>query len=156
MCDYSLMGVSNRLARCGEDLVTHRFHTGTMGLTSSSDLRPATVPQPRTFWATVKGLFAGPKTKPFCAVCVPPGTQLLWQEIPQSLQRELNVDSTEHVTFTQVSAETNRYRDAVMLANGRTLLLQRLHEGQRMRVLSLSSDDRVTSFRERFEEVSLR
>jgi len=32
MCDYSLMGVPNRLAQEGEDLVTHRFRTGSLGL----------------------------------------------------------------------------------------------------------------------------
>jgi len=32
MCDYSLMGVPNRLAQQGEYLVTHRFRTGSLGL----------------------------------------------------------------------------------------------------------------------------
>ena len=34
MCDYSLMAVPNRLAQEGEDLVTHRFPTGSLGLAS--------------------------------------------------------------------------------------------------------------------------
>ena len=31
MCDFSLMGVPNRLARHDEELVTYRFQTGTLG-----------------------------------------------------------------------------------------------------------------------------
>jgi hypothetical protein len=32
MCDYSLMGIRNRLAVEGEELVTSRFSTGSVGL----------------------------------------------------------------------------------------------------------------------------
>ena len=38
MCDYSLMNVPNRLAREQEDLVAHRFPTGSLGLASPKDL----------------------------------------------------------------------------------------------------------------------
>ena len=34
MCDYSLAGISNRLAVESEELVIHRFHTGSIGLAS--------------------------------------------------------------------------------------------------------------------------
>ena len=151
MCDYSLMEISNRLARPGEDLVIHRFRTGTMGLMSPTNHGPVIVPQ-GTFWATVKDLFSFPSTKPDCAVCVPPGAQLLLRDIPDSLQRELKIDSTESVTFTQVSAQVGTHRDAVMFANRRTVLLQRLHEGQCVQVLTLSSQDGVNSLRDRFRD----
>jgi hypothetical protein len=38
MCDYSLMAVPNRLAQENEELVAHRFPTGSMGLASPSNL----------------------------------------------------------------------------------------------------------------------
>jgi len=152
MCDYSLIELSNRLARLGEDLVIHRFRTGTMGLMSPSEQRPVIVPRGGRFWATVKNLFSFPSTKPVCAVCIPPGAQLLLREIPDSLQQELKIDSTECVKFTQVSAQVGTHRDAVMFANGRTVLLQRLNEGQPVQVLSLSSHDGVNSLRSRFAE----
>jgi hypothetical protein len=38
MCDYSLMGLPTRLAAEREELVVRRFSTGTIGLTSPSDL----------------------------------------------------------------------------------------------------------------------
>ncbi len=44
----------------------------------------------------------------------------------------------EEVTFTQISAAANSYRDAVRFANGREVRLQELREGQRVRVLDLS------------------
>ena len=37
MCDYSLMMVPNRLAIEGEELVAHRFQSGTTGFVSHSD-----------------------------------------------------------------------------------------------------------------------
>ena len=39
MCDYSLMAIPNRVAVSGDELVVHRFQTGTVGLASASDLR---------------------------------------------------------------------------------------------------------------------
>jgi hypothetical protein len=148
MCDYSLMGVSNRLACTGEELVTYRFNRGTIGLISRADLP---VPAARTFWATVKDWLAVFKSQPMCAVCVPPGAQLMIPEIPESLQRELKINSAELATFTQVNCETYSHRDAVMFPNGRTLLLQRLGVGLCLQVLSLSSRE-VMPFRESFEE----
>ena len=41
--------------------------------------------------------------------------------------------------FTQVSVVVNAFRDAVRFPNGVEVLLQRLDEGQRIRVLDLSS-----------------
>jgi hypothetical protein len=39
MCDYSLCGIPNRLAIEGEELVVHRFRTGSLGLASPADLQ---------------------------------------------------------------------------------------------------------------------
>jgi hypothetical protein len=149
MCDYSLMAIPNRLARDGEELVTHRFHTGTIGLASRADLQIESQPEegPK-FWAAIKKAFTASMSKPVCAVCIPPGSSLLLQDIPESLQREMCVGPVEHVTFTQMSADTNRYRDAVRFSNGREVLLQRLREGQRVRVLSgvkmFGTEERIT------------
>ncbi len=59
-------------------------------------------------------------------------------DIPARLQHELGVGSCEAVTFTQISAAVNSYRDAVRFANGREVRLQELREGQRVRVVDLS------------------
>ena len=141
MCDYSLMAVPNRLAREGEDLVAYRFPTGSLGLASPADLKCASdraVPARRTFWCSVKEFFNPPRTIPVPAVCIPPGARLELQDIPARLQHEMGVGPCETVTFTQISAAANSYRDAVRFSNGNQVRLQELREGQRVRVLDLS------------------
>lgn len=141
MCDYSLMAVPNRLAREGEELVTHRFPTGSLGLASPADLIRASQPSTpvrRSFWCAVKDFFNPPKTDPVPAVCIPPGARMQLQDIPARLQHDLGLGPAETVTFTQISAAVNSYRDAVRFENGREVRLQELREGQRVRVLDLS------------------
>jgi len=141
MCDYSLMAVPNRLAQEGEDLVAHRFPTGSLGLASPADITRAANPVPaaqKTFWLKLKEFFQPPEEAPVCAVCIPPGARLILEDIPARLQNELCVGPVEEVTFTQISAAARSYRDAVRFANGREVRLQELREGQRVRVLDLS------------------
>lgn len=124
MCDYSLAYFPNRLARNGEELVAHRFATQTMGFASvhrswKEILLPAAV----------------------AAVCVPPGAKLLLCDIPVSIQEQLGVAAIEEVIFTQKSAESFMYRDAVRFANGQEILIQCLRRGQRVQVLSLADEE---------------
>ncbi|MGA2590371.1 MAG: hypothetical protein ABSH32_10680 [Bryobacteraceae bacterium] len=141
MCDYSLMAVPNRLAAEQEDLVAYRFPTGSLGLASPADVKRACYPAKARrggLWTAVKSFFIPPVHHPVTAVCIPPGARLLLQDIPERLQRELAVGPAEEVTFTQVSAAINTYRDAVRFFNGRQIRLQELREGQRVRVLDMS------------------
>ena len=141
MCDYSLMAVPNRLAREGEDLVAHRFPTGSLGLACPADLRRAANPVPpsrRSWWRAMTEFFNPTKTEPVPAVCIPPGARLMLHDIPLRLQNEIGVGPVETVTFTQMTAAVNSYRDAVRFANGREVRLQELREGQHVRVLDLS------------------
>lgn len=140
MCDYSLMGVPNRLAREGEVLIVHRFITGTLGLACPSDLIQTPAPcdaRNRTFWAAVKEFFKPPQRKPVAAVCIPPGASLMLRDIPVNLQNKLGVSSDEQVIFTQISARADEYRDAIRFNSGREVRLQELREGQRVEVLDL-------------------
>lgn len=150
MCDYSLMGLPNRLAVKGEQLVVHKFRTGSLGLAAPSDLEPANPPtgQPKTFWAKAKALFAPLESRCVRAVCIPPGAQLIVWDIPVHLQQALHVGSIENVTFTQLTSSAHSlgpfeasggYRDSVRFKNGRELRLQDFREGQRMWVIGLSS-----------------
>lgn len=141
MCDYSLMAVPNRLAREGEELVAHRFPTGSLGLACPADLRRAANPAPparRGWWRAMTEFFNPTKTEPVPAVCIPPGARLVLHDIPVRLQNEIGVGPVETVTFTQMTAAVNSYRDAVRFANGREVRLQELREGQHVRVLDLS------------------
>jgi hypothetical protein len=147
MCDYSLMGVPNRLATEGEDLVVHRFPTTSLGLASPSDLLSAAHPPqlwPPSFWSTLKAFFRELEEDTVPAVCIPPGARLMLQDIALELRSSLNVGSAEEVTFTQLTATANTYRDAVRFKNGKEIHLQELIEGQRVRVLQLSlANERV-------------
>jgi hypothetical protein len=135
------MAVPNRLAQEGEELVAYRFPTGSLGLASPCDVKRATTAPPRerkTVWTRVMEFFNPPRTEPVCAVCIPPGARLRLEDIPARLQHEYGVGAVEEVTFTQISALANSYRDAVRFSNGREVRLQELREGQRVRVLDLS------------------
>jgi hypothetical protein len=140
MCDYSLMAVPNRLAQEGEELVAYRFPTGSLGLASPADVKHAIckAPAKKNFWTNLKEFFNPPRLAPVPAVCIPPGARLRLQNIPTRLQNELSVGPVEDVTFTQISAAVNSYRDAVRFANGRQLRLQELREGLAVKVLDLS------------------
>jgi hypothetical protein len=127
MCDYSLHAHPNRLAAEGETLISTRFPGGSMGFTSPTET-PCTVSADRHHDA-----------KTLVAVCIPPGAQLVLENIPARLQQELSVSDTEFVTFTQLGLEAYTHRDAVRFENGREILLQRLNENQRARVLSLAN-----------------
>ena len=136
MCDYSLLNVPNRLAEEGETLVVHMFRSGSKGFASPADLKPA---------KNLRGAFKllrghGTSSAP-CAVCIPPGARLLLHDIPEHLQQLFGVGVEEEVTFTQLSAEAYRHRDALRFTNGWEALIQNLALGQRVEVLCLSSEE---------------
>jgi hypothetical protein len=129
MCDYSLAEVRNRLAVEGEELTIYRFPTGTLGFTSPAELRHR--PELRG-WRS----WFSPRQVP-CAVCIPPGAQLVLKDIPARLQSGLGLGMEEDVVFIQTSMDAGRHRDAVRFNNCQQVLLQRLAEGQRAVVISL-------------------
>ena len=124
MCDYSLAGIPNRLAIEGEDLVVHRFPTGSIGLASPCGHVSR--------WAFGEQM---------PAVCVPPGAQLILLDVPERLRHDLGVGPVEEVSFVQLSATPFCYRDAVRFRNGREIRLQELSLGLRVRVLQVSLPD---------------
>jgi len=144
MCDYSLMAIPNRLAVSGEDLVVHRFEAGSVvGLASPGDLRSRLEYRnvPRSgFWPRFKDFFNPADAPAIPAVCIPPGARLLLRDIPAMLQHECGFqEDAEEAVFTQITNAANTYRDAVRFQNGVEVLLQRFAEGQRVRVLDVSS-----------------
>lgn len=129
MCDYSLAEVRSRLAIEGEQLTIYRFPTGTLGFASPVELERR--PELRG-WRS----WFSPRQVP-CAVCIPPGAQLVLQGVPTRLQSELGLTTEEEVVFIQTGIDAGRHRDGVRFRNNRELLLQRLAEGQRAVVVSL-------------------
>lgn len=152
MCDYSLMSFPNRLAKNGEELVVHRFACGAMGLASPLNLQGPRNPLTArlgTVWSDLCGTPAERRTRTVVAVCVPPGTHLMVWDIPTELQQEFDVARTEEVMFTQIPSSPFPNRDAIRFLNGQEVQLQRLQEGQRVRVLGLLSVELADSARER-------
>jgi hypothetical protein len=143
MCDYSLHGIQNRLAKQGETLIVHSFSTGSKGLTSPEYREPS--PQPEGVLAFLKRMFV-PEVRE-CAVCIPDGAQLRLDGISQKLQKAHNLSATEMVTFRQLSANFATYRDAVEFASGVKVRLQELEEGQHVEVQALSSEQAVAEQR---------
>jgi len=74
-------------------------------------------------------------------VCVPPGAHLVWKTVPPDLRRKWNVEEEQSIVFVQTSADVNRYRDALQLACGKTILLQQLREGVRLQIVSTGGSD---------------
>lgn len=139
MCDYSLYTIPNRLANEGEDLVLHRFATGTLGFASLSDLAQQEIQtrnQPAGFWPAVKAFFAPRRCASLPAVCIAPGTRLLLTEVPKTVQHTLCIGCPELVVFTELSNRSYSYRDALQFPNGTRVLLQDLPEGIHATVLS--------------------
>jgi hypothetical protein len=150
MCDYSLHAVRNRLAVQGEHLIIHRFQTGCLGMAPVPEA--SEVPQVKIgFWRKFFCL-EGEVRSAECAVCIPPGARLLLHNIPAALQRRAKAGETEGVTFTQITARENAYRDAVRFESGLTVLLQYLKPGQLVEVLSLGSEE-TASPEQNLEEI---
>lgn len=154
MCDYSLMALENRLAQCGEELLVHKFEFGTTGLSPAADvceMKRRREEPVQGVWAKMVRLL-NPPADTCTVICIPPGASLLLRDIPQKLQRKLKLQSAiQEVTFVEL--DKREYRDAVRFANGRTLSLQKLREGQRVRILALSAEPAETQ--ERLEELAL-
>jgi hypothetical protein len=157
MCDYSLMSFPNSLARAGDELVAYRFAFGAIGFASalelSADRSPLTL-RLRKAWTGLWRTGSTRRSQSVVAVCIPPGARLLVSDISQSLQTEIGVRRTEEVTFTELGASPFQYRDAIRFRNGRQILLQRLEEGQRVRVLSLSLPAFVDSTMDMDDQIS--
>ena len=139
MCDYSLNGIKNRLAREGETLTTYRFYTGSKGLTSPEYLKP--IPPVRGLWAKLKSMFDCELS--VCAVCIPDGARLILDGISPEFQKRYHLSTIETVTFRQLSAKAGTYRDAFEFANGRKVLLQELEEGLHVQVCELSPAENI-------------
>jgi hypothetical protein len=142
MCDYSLMGLPNRLAVEGEALIVHRFETGCIGLTAASDIHNRDKVEPAGILDKVKSFFTTPVPDQRCAVCIPPGARLLIRDIAVALQKDLALQTDAQMAeFTQMN--TSGFRDAIRFANGVVVLMQRLNPGQRVTVLSLAPEEEL-------------
>jgi hypothetical protein len=142
MCDYSLYTVNNRLALESDDLVLHRFDTGSLGFCAAAEWQRAMShgALART-WSSFVSWLVPRKKCGLTAVCVPPGARLLVSEVPENARPGFELLELESVVFTQLSERSFAYRDALRLPDGETVLLQKLPEGLRVTVLTLAAEE---------------
>ena len=107
MCDYSLEGYRSRPAQVGEQYVTSRFPSASIGLTVPSDCHTA--------------------------VCLMADTKLRIEGVSEDLQRTYGVEAAEDATF--IRRDSGSYRDAIRFVNGAEVLLQQLGVGVKIRVV---------------------
>ena len=123
MCDYSLHNVRSRPAKVGDKLTTRDFRTGTRGFAASEDANLAVCVLPGTELS-----FAGEVT------CLPVGL-LAWRE---------KVIKHKTAIFRQINKErVAAHHDALEFADGQTVLLTFLCEGQQASVLQLPSEPKT-------------
>jgi hypothetical protein len=101
MCDYSLEHYQSRPARKGEEYVTNRFSSGSVGFVVPGDQS--------------------------IAICMTCDMRLQLADIPAVLQTRLGVGPRPLATFARL--DTGPYRDGVQFDNGRVLTLQELGPG---------------------------
>ena len=123
MCDYSLHNVRSRPAKVGDKLTTRDFRAGTRGFAASEDANLAVCVLPGTELS-----FAGDVT------CLPIGLSA-WRE---------RVISHKTAIFRQINKErVAAHHDALEFADGQTVLLTFLCEGQQATVLQLPAEPKT-------------
>ncbi len=117
MCDFSLQAIKSRPAKVGDKLTTKNFGTGTTGFCSEEDTS--------------------------CAVCVLPGTEIAFDEMPASAGLWYVLNSgwkAKHkvAIFRQINKENSHaHHDALEFPDGEVKLLTCLAEGRVATVLQL-------------------
>jgi hypothetical protein len=144
MCDYSLMCYRNRLAVEGEELVVHRFPSGSKGLASPSDLSENRPGQRRRWWLVLKDALLSTHDQAVPAVCIPPGATLSIRNLSEALQRKYDLHSNETVIFQELTGVVHTYRDAILFPNDVQLRIQDLPEGLQVVVLDLGGQEAET------------
>jgi hypothetical protein len=129
----------------GEELVAHRFPSGSIGLASPGDLHPKPKIQGlerQSFWTTLRRIF-NPESCTVPAVCIPPSTRLRLREINERMRRKYGLEPEEECTFQQLTAAANTYRDAIRFDNGCCIRIQELTEGQRVTILDMTAHGEI-------------
>jgi hypothetical protein len=139
MCDYSLHNVASRPAEVGDKLVTTQFfNSGTRGFSAIGE--------------------------PNVAVCLLPGTEVAFEndvELDGGLGFFLNwkrskVIGAKVARFRQIHMDKPYvHHDALEFPDGQTVMVTRLIEGQRARVLQLPASPQGRAHESRRDLVSL-
>lgn len=116
MCDYSLEAFRTRPAAEGEEYITHRFATGTVGFIAAGD--PATT------------------------ICMAYDTELALADIPAGVQATLGAGPAARARFSRL--ENSLFHDGVRFTNGKELTLQQLGPGVKATLVDALTTRRET------------
>ncbi len=171
MHTYSFMNLGGRLAADGEELVAHRFSSGSIGMLSRPDyeswrrtLERSTLNEASTtneahhFARSVKNLAAEVLSfygfrrealplngEPGPVVEIPAEALLRVFGISSDWQQQYRFSSFEDALFFEGSPHSSCRRDSLCFGNGLTIPLQFLHEGQLIKVLRHSWTESLES-----------
>ena len=141
MGDFS---IPNRLVDDGEQLVVHKFPTGSIGFASAVEaLRSELniVEQPRgNCWQRLKHLlrYDPDGSLPLPEIVVPSGTYLILRDIPSSIQQTYGLRDEEGAVLEESAKEMRAGRGVLRFNNGAQIRIQELRVGQLVEVLSLA------------------
>lgn len=111
MCDYSLEMYRSKPAVQGEEYVTRRFASGSIGFVSAGE--------------------------PDVAVCMACDTRLVLADVPAILTDSVAERAASEVVFVRL--EQGPYHDGVQFANGARVTLQQLGPGVRAKLVDALS-----------------
>lgn len=119
MCDYSIINVASRPAKVGDKLQVRSFGRGTSGFAPQSQ--------------------CDMPTEDLVAVCVLPGTELAFDEVPLVSDLSIRPKLKHKVArFRQVNKDQPRmHHDCLEFPDGTLVLLTMLSCGQKATVLQL-------------------
>src|SRR5262249_55815079 len=98
MGDYSLISFPNLLAQTGDELVLHRFPSGSLGLASVADLQSESAPlqfNRDNFWKILKEFFTPAWDCAIPAVCIPPGARLQLHQLGSRFRQDHGLAAEE-------------------------------------------------------------
>lgn len=146
MCDYSLYTIQNRLAEEGEELILHKFETGTLGFASASDFSRAGSLNTRSryFLGQYEGLVGTAAYSTVHGDLRSSRNSLITERHSTNCADTPPHRPKEIALFTEVSDRSYSYRDALLPPNGTRVLLQDLPAGLHALVLSLSPGTAAT------------
>lgn len=134
----------NRLAADSEQLIVHKFPTGSIGLASVTDVWRYELDRHETLkgslWQRLKRLCrdAPDTSHPLLQVRVPSGAYLILRAIPSSLQQRYGLRDEEGAVFERSHTEAKACQGKLRFHNGARIRMEELRVGQLIEVLSLA------------------
>jgi hypothetical protein len=134
MCDFSLMHAKSRKAEVADKLQTRDFGRGTIGFASESE--------------------SNNEVDNTTAVCVLPGTEIAFDEVPTLRWGYDKVPTDKVAIFRQINKDQAlTHHDALEFPNGDVILLSHLSARQSATILQLPAEPKTEA--EKLEQTRL-